>query len=120
MSTATKTFVPVAKASDLADGAMKGFKVSGHEILVARVADKYYAADSVCPHMGANLSQGTLEGTILTCPRHASRFDLIDGRVIRWTDWTGIKAKVSKMFRPPRPIVIYTTRVDGDNVLVEI
>jgi 3-phenylpropionate/trans-cinnamate dioxygenase ferredoxin subunit len=120
MSTVTRSFVPVARVGDIAEGTMKGFKVSGKAILVARDGDKYFAADSVCPHMGADLSQGKLEGTIVTCPRHASRFDLIDGRVIRWTDWTGIKARVSKMFRPPRPIVIYPVKVEGDNILVEV
>ena len=29
---------------------------------------------------------GKLDGTIVTCPRHYSQFDLADGRVVRWTD----------------------------------
>jgi 3-phenylpropionate/trans-cinnamate dioxygenase ferredoxin subunit len=99
---------------------MKSFKTPGREILLAKIADKYYAADNVCPHMGANLSQGKLDGTVLTCPRHASKFDLIDGRVVRWTDWTGIKATMSKMFRPPRPLTVYAVKVEGDTILVEI
>lgn len=116
----TEKFVPVAKVGDLVNGQMKSFNVNDHEILLAVIENRYYAADNICPHMGANLSFGKLEGTIITCPRHASKFDLIDGRVIRWTDWTGIKAYASKLFRPPTPLGVYTVKVEGDNILVGI
>src|SRR3972149_1301951 len=93
-----KGYTHVAGLNDISEGTMAGFKVGDKDILVARVGDKFFAARNVCPHMGAQLSLGKLDGTILTCPRHASRFDLIDGRGIRWTDWTGIKASVSNLF----------------------
>jgi 3-phenylpropionate/trans-cinnamate dioxygenase ferredoxin subunit len=83
---------------------MTQVSVGGREILVARVGDRYYSADNRCPHMGGNLSQGTLEGTILTCPRHHSQFDLTDGHVVRWTDWTGILLATGKLLKSPRPI----------------
>jgi 3-phenylpropionate/trans-cinnamate dioxygenase ferredoxin subunit len=116
----TKRFVQVAKTSDLKDGIMKEIIVGDHEVFLARVKDKIYAADNICPHMGGKLGQGKLEGTVVTCPRHASKFDLIDGRVIRWTDWTGVKASVSKLFRAPRPIITYPVKIDGNNILIEI
>lgn len=117
---ATDNFVSVACVGDIENGKMKALTVRGREILLVMIADKYYAADNICPHMGANLSLGTLEGTVLTCPRHASKFDLIDGRVIRWTDWTGIKARASKLFRPVRPLGVYPVKVEGDSILVGI
>jgi 3-phenylpropionate/trans-cinnamate dioxygenase ferredoxin subunit len=118
--TQTKRFIQVAKTSDLIDGTMKEIKVGEQEVFLARVRGKFYAADNICPHMGGKLGRGKLEGTVVTCPRHASKFDLIDGRVIRWTDWTGIKASISKLFRAPRPIITYPVQVDGDNILIEI
>lgn len=120
MNAATKNLASVAKVGDLAEGAMKELVIGEHEIMLARVRDKYYAADNICPHMGGKLARGKLEGTIVTCPRHASKFDLTDGRVVRWTDWTGVKASVSKLFRPPRPINVYPVKIEGDNILVEI
>ena len=116
----TKTWTPVARTAELTNGTMKSVKVGEREILLAMAGDKYYAADNICPHMGGNLSRGKLEGTVVTCPRHASKFDLIDGKVIRWTDWTGIKASVSKLFRPPRPLVVFPVKVEGDKVLIEV
>ncbi len=115
-----KRLVKVAQISDLVEGTMKEIKVDEQEVFLAKVGNKIYAADNICPHMGGKLGQGKLEGTVVTCPRHASKFDLIDGRVIRWTDWTGIKASVSRLFRAPRPIITYPVKVDGDNVLIEI
>ena len=77
-------FIKVGKTSEFADGTMKKVLVQGNEILVARVKGKYYAADSLCPHLRGDLSRGTLEGTVVTCPLQGSQFDLRDGRVIRW------------------------------------
>ncbi len=116
----TNHFVQIAKTNDLKDGTMKEIKVGEHEVLLAKVKDKFYAADNICPHMGGKLGQGKLEGTVVTCPRHGSQFDLVDGRVIRWTNWTGITASVSKLFRAPCPIITYPVKVDGDNILIKI
>ena len=118
--TAAGKFLPVAKVGELKPGTMKSFRVENRHILLAMVADKYYAADNKCPHMGANLSLGKLEGTILTCPRHGSKFDLKDGRVIRWTFWTGFAARANQLFRPVRPLPVYPVKVEGDNILVGI
>lgn len=118
--TATRNFVTVAKVGELENGQMKAYKVGRRKILLARVADRYYAASSVCPHMGANLALGKLEGTILTCPRHASKFDLTRGQVIRWTDWTGVKRTLSKVFRPARPLPVYPVKIEGDSILIGI
>ena len=112
--------VQVGETGELADGTMKSVLVKGREILLARVADEYYAADNRCPHMGAKLSQGKLEGTVVTCPRHGSQFDLTDGRVVRWLKGSGLIFKVSKALKPARPLVTYDVKVEGDRILIEI
>jgi nitrite reductase/ring-hydroxylating ferredoxin subunit len=73
----------VAKIGDLENGTMKPFTVGGREIFLARVRDTYYAADNICSRMGEKLTNGRLESTVITCPRNDSKFDLIDGRIIR-------------------------------------
>ena len=107
-------------SGELADGTMKKVTAEGREILLARVGSIYYAAINRCPHMGGDLSRGKLEGTIVTCPRHSSQFDLANGRVVRWTTWSGPMLALGKIFKPPRPLTIYKTKVEGDKVLVEI
>ncbi len=113
-------FVEVGRKDDLADGAMKQVKIEGHDILIARVADKYYAIDNRCPHLGGNLSRGRLEGTVVTCPVHGSQFDITDGRIVRWLKGSGPLQTVSKLFKGPKPVATYKVKVEDNNVLVEI
>ena len=58
---------------------MKGFSIKGKDILLANVGGKYYATGQKCTHMGGDLAKSTLEGTVVTCPRHGSRFDVTNG-----------------------------------------
>ena len=113
-------FVEVTQIDDLEDGTMKAVNTAEREILLARLGDNYYAADNRCPHMSARLSQGKLDGTIVTCPRHGSQFDLSDGRVVRWTDWPGWISAVGKIVKAPKPISTYKVKIEGDKILVEI
>ena len=96
------------------------FNLGKREILMARVGDTFYAADNRCPHMGGSLSEGKLEKTVVTCPRHHSQFDLGDGHVVRWTDWSGIKLSLAKMVKSPRPVKTYKVKAEGGKVMVEV
>jgi 3-phenylpropionate/trans-cinnamate dioxygenase ferredoxin subunit len=89
-------------------------------ILLARVNGQFYATELLCPHLKADLSEGTLNGTILTCPMHNSQFDVRDGRVVRWTDLTGTVLNFAKKSHPPRPLLCYPVRVEGETVLVQV
>jgi len=105
---------------DLKDGQMAEVTVTGRSILVARVGDKFYAANNTCPHMGGNLSQGTLEETIVTCPNHGSRFDLTDGRIVRWTTWKGLTRLFGNLISSPKPLKVYKTRVVEGQLQISI
>jgi 3-phenylpropionate/trans-cinnamate dioxygenase ferredoxin subunit len=110
-------FIEVA-AADFKDGEMRKVLVEDKEVLVARVGPNYYATQDRCQHLGGDLSMGKLEGTVVTCPRHHSQYDLKDGHVVRWTDWTGLKLSVAKIAKSPRPLKTYEVRVEGGKVLV--
>ena len=114
------SFVEVGKKNDLENGEMKEAKIEGHDILLARVADKYYAIDNRCPHMGGNLSQGRLEGTIATCPLHGSQFDITDGRVVRWLKGSGLLFTIGKALKSPRSTTTYKVKTEGEKIFVEI
>jgi len=116
----TGNFVPAGKTNELEDGTMKAVLAQGREILLARVGNNYYAADNRCPHMGGKLSQGKLKGTVVTCPRHGSQFDLNDGRVVRWLKTPGLISMVSKALKLSRPLTTYRVKVEDDTILVEI
>ena len=111
-------FVEVAKVSDVDNGMMKKVVAGDRAILLAKVQGRLYATDALCPHLQGDLTEGTLQGTVLTCPLHSSKFDIRDGHVVRWTDLTGIKLTHASAARPPRPLPTYPVRIDGDRVLV--
>ena len=113
-------YVEVLKVDGLKDGQMKEVKAGGRDVLLAKVGGKFYAAENTCPHMGGKLAHGKLEGTVVTCPLHGSRFELKDGSVVRWTNWPGVVVAVTKLMRRPRAIKTYQVKVEGDKVLVEV
>ncbi|CDF84360.1 hypothetical protein PKB_3013 [Pseudomonas knackmussii B13] len=48
-------------------------------LLLFNVAGEFYAIDDGCPHNGASLFSGQLQGRLLQCPAHGLRFDLANG-----------------------------------------
>ena len=113
-------FVEIDKGGDLAEGTMREVTVQGRKMLLAKIGHSYYAADNRCPHMGARLSEGKLEGFVVTCPRHGSQFDLRDGHVIQWTNLPTLVATMGKIIRRPRRLTIYAVKLEGDRIMVEI
>jgi 3-phenylpropionate/trans-cinnamate dioxygenase ferredoxin subunit len=112
--------IEVAKINELSDGSMKEVTAGGHGVLLARTDDKYFATAVRCPHMGGNLAKGKLEGTVVTCPRHGSQFDLSNGQVVRWVGKSGLLATLSKAIKQQRPLTTYNVVIKGDTILVEI
>jgi nitrite reductase (NADH) small subunit len=95
----------VCKVEDVKEGEGKTVAVGPKLIAVFRQGEQVYAIDDVCPHMGASLSGGYVEGNIVTCPWHAWRFRVTDGV---WADNPRIK------------IGCYPARVVGDEVQIEV
>jgi len=114
------SIIEVSESGQIENGNMKEILVDGHEILLARVEDKYYATNNRCPHMGGKLSQGKLNGNVVTCPKHGSQFDLKDGGVVRWLKGSGLLSIVGKAIKSPRPIATYNVKVKEDRIYIEI
>ena len=113
-------FNRLANASDLTEGTMKKYQVQDKEILMARIEGKYYVVQNKCPHFGGDLSKGKLEGPIVTCPRHGSRFNVIDGSVVRWLKGTGLISTIGKTIKSPQKLTTYNTEIQGQDIMVEI
>jgi len=111
-------FTEVSKIDELKSGTMRVVIVAGREILLAKVGDKYYAVDNLCSHMKGNLSQGKLEGTVVTCPRHGSQFDISNGQVVRWLKG-GLMSKIGSAIKLSKDLMVYNVKVEDGRVLVE-
>ena len=98
-------FVKVATVDEIPSGGMKKVDVNGQQILVANVGGKFYAIGRVCTHTGGPLDQGKLDGNMVTCPWHGSKFDVTSGEVKN----------------PPatEPEPAYEVKVEGSDILVK-
>jgi len=94
------------KTSDISPGKMLKVESDGKAILVANIDGNYFAMDDICTHQGANLSEGTLDGSTLTCPWHGSTWDCKTGKLIAF----GTQLK---------DLASYKVLVESDSVFVE-
>jgi len=107
------SFIEVAQVSQVPPGVMKSFPAGDKQLLIANYDGKYYAIDNKCPHAGGNLSDGKLEGKIITCPNHGSKYDVTTGKCILGPKIGFIKLKA-------KDALGYEIKVDGNSIKVEI
>ena len=75
-------FVRVGKREDFPEGQMRRVTAEGLPVVIVRREGLLHAMGAVCSHAGGPLEQGKLEGEVVTCPWHYSRFRFGDGRVV--------------------------------------
>ena len=72
--------VTIGRVEDLPEG--RGATVElhgGKELALYRVGGEYFCVENFCPHKGAPLADGRLDGPSVTCDWHGWRFDLRTG-----------------------------------------
>ena len=106
-------YLEVGKTGEIAEGEMKAYTVQDNDILVVNYNGSYYAIGGKCTHMGGDLSKGKLEGKIVTCPRHSSKFDITTGESI-----SGPKIGFLKLKTKKEPF--YEVKVENDPIKVKI
>jgi nitrite reductase/ring-hydroxylating ferredoxin subunit len=52
-------------------------------VLLVRRDGRVYAIHDRCAHRGCLLSEGDLDGNVITCSCHGSQFDIRDGTLLR-------------------------------------
>jgi 3-phenylpropionate/trans-cinnamate dioxygenase ferredoxin component len=114
------TFIVAGNRSDVPVGKMILVNLEGTVVLLANAGGNIYAINNKCPHLGGNLSRGTLNGTIVTCPLHGSQFDITTGKNVRWLKGTGMIASLGKKLKAPADATAYAVRIDGQQILVEV
>lgn len=70
--------------NDLRPGRSRLLTIEGTDVALFRIGDRYFAVDNHCPHQHfSKLHEGSLEGTVITCPMHGWSFDLVSGACTR-------------------------------------
>jgi 3-phenylpropionate/trans-cinnamate dioxygenase ferredoxin component len=95
-------YVEAATLDDLPSGSLKSVEVEGKAVLLANIAGQIYAIGGKCTHAGGDLSKGRLEGQVVICPRHGSKFDVTTGNRI---------AGPAKNNQP-----VYSVKLDGKKI----
>jgi 3-phenylpropionate/trans-cinnamate dioxygenase ferredoxin subunit len=77
--TATSHWIAVGAAAELTPGQRKLAFIGGRSIVLFNIDGMVHAIENSCPHNGASLASGQLEGCVLRCPAHGLRFDVRTG-----------------------------------------
>jgi nitrite reductase/ring-hydroxylating ferredoxin subunit len=107
------SYVVAGEAVQVPPGTMKSFMVSGKKLLVTNIDGRFYAINSICTHAGGDLSKGKLDGNVVTCPRHGSRFDVTTGQAL-----SGPKFGFVKFNTASEPS--YAVKVEDGKIMVDI
>lgn len=75
-------FVKVAELGDVPTDTGLVVEVGREEIALFRLGDEVFAIDNMCPHMGAPIGGGWLEGEVVVCPFHAWEVNVRTGQVV--------------------------------------
>ncbi len=88
-----------------AEGGRALFAFEDKSLLLVHLAEGFYAIDDSCPHQGASLSGGKLQGRSIQCAAHGLRFDLASGCMLN---------------APQVRVASYPVEVQGDQVFIVI
>jgi len=77
-----KEWTDVRAASVVREGEPRRADAGEARVLLVRRGEEICAIGEVCSHLGGPLAEGKLEGDVIECPWHASRFCVRDGSVV--------------------------------------
>jgi toluene monooxygenase system ferredoxin subunit len=98
-------FEKVLALDELWRGDMTARAVGRTKLVVIRIDDGVYAYEDRCAHLGVALSEGSLDGRVLTCSAHHYQYDACTGRGVN-----------------PKDVCLraFPVRVEGGDVLVDV
>ncbi len=100
-----RPFITVARLGDIPAGQGRAYAVGKRMVAVFFNEGTYFAIDDFCPHQGASLAEGYIDGCTVACPWHHWRFGINDGA---WLD------------NPKIAIDTFVVRVVNDQIQVQL
>jgi nitrite reductase/ring-hydroxylating ferredoxin subunit len=106
-------YVHAAGKSEIAVGKMKKVTLEEVAVLIVNVNGNYYAVSNECTHFGGDLSEGVLDGNVVTCPNHKAKFDVTTGKVV--------SPPAEALSRPNiEDLTTYSVKVEEDAILIRL
>ncbi len=81
-SNASGQWVRVAGTQEVGSQQGHVVQIGKRRLALFEVNGKIVCIDDRCPHAGGRLGEGQVCGSVVHCPRHGWRFDLVDGRCL--------------------------------------
>jgi 3-phenylpropionate/trans-cinnamate dioxygenase ferredoxin component len=99
-------WIEVARLDEIPVGGMKRVEIDGHRYLIAHTESAFYAVDDQCSHEEVSLYLGCIQGEMIKCSLHGSRFSLETGQPMEdpATEPIGtyaVKCESDKLFLDP-------------------
>ena len=97
-------FIHLASLNDLLTRKLISAKSEGYRILIALVEDTIYAIDDIRTHEETSLSEGSIHGDCVKCPKSGNLFRLSTGEALDG--------------HAEAPLSTYDVMIEGDDLLV--
>ncbi len=94
--------------------------IGDHKILLIWHQDKVHAIQAQCPHLKMPLKNGCIEEDIITCPFHKSAFNINTGAIKCWSPWPKVIGPLLGKLSKPHALHVYNTRIEDEQIFVEI
>ncbi|MGI9558979.1 MAG: Rieske (2Fe-2S) protein [Thermodesulfobacteriota bacterium] len=72
----------IARAEEIAPGEIKSFTVGFDTVAVCNVEGRFCAFRDQCSHQELPLSDGELNGEVVTCAYHGAEFNVVTGEAL--------------------------------------
>jgi nitrite reductase/ring-hydroxylating ferredoxin subunit len=114
-------WIKVLEESALGPEGRQVVEVEGQKVFLLNHDGHIYAMLNSCPHMGGNLSKGTVtdQGKIV-CPWHHSVFDLKTGEVEAWTPSPPVVGPILGMLKAKHAMTTFPTKVDEGAIWIDV
>jgi nitrite reductase/ring-hydroxylating ferredoxin subunit/uncharacterized membrane protein len=78
----SEDFETVMPLADVPDHQLTRVTVAGVPVILLRQGEQLAAIAATCTHAGGPLDEGTLQGDVVRCPWHGSRFHVSTGKIV--------------------------------------
>lgn len=99
-------YVKLAKVQDFKNTRIKSYRLLARPVGIIKQKDgTFFATEIGCKHELADLSQGRMDGDVVTCPWHGWKYNLVTGECL----W-GSKVCLRR----------HAIRIEGDDIYVSL
>lgn len=99
-------YVKIACTKDVLRGRMACTRIDGQRFLVANIEGTFYAVSGTCSHEEVSLCSGVLQGELVKCPLHGSRFSVRTGAALEGP--------------ADEALTVYPIKVEGNDIFIDL